>query len=97
MTPSEVRDLQSRLDDEQHRFSGGAALASQNFLLERFQEAEARAEPPPVLLPPVVVTQYASDADSYETTPEILERPRRSGSTSATASTRKSEMTEGRS
>ena len=75
MTPSEVRDIQSRLDDVQaNEYSGGAALASQNFLLERFQEAEARAEPPPVLMPPVVVMQYASD--SYETTPEILERQR---------------------
>ena len=77
LTRSEIRELQSKLDDVQaDQFEGGMALASQNFLLERFQEAEARAEPPPVLMPPVVMTQFASAADSYETTPEILERQR---------------------
>ena len=74
LTSAEIRELQSTLDDVQaDQFNGGAALASQNFLLERFQEAEARA-PPPVLMPPVVVMQYASD--SFQATPEILERQR---------------------
>ena len=75
LTRSEIRELQSRLDDVQaEKFEGGLALASQNFLLERFQEARAEPPPPPVLMPPVVVTHFADVADSFHTTPEILER-----------------------
>ena len=78
LTPRELQELRSTLDDEEANFSEYEYLASQNFLLERFQEAEARTEPtpPPALMPPVVVTQFASAADSFQTTPEILERQR---------------------